>query len=325
MVNITNIDPNTLTLQTISSEDVSVIPNTTITSSFNPVNDKIEYFVYDFNNNLLSSNNDLRSYKPSLIDASGSIIDMVIYPEADIINAGYTTGIVKTIYNFIAPELGTEASPLFISEISPSRTELRLSSNSNPLFIVDPTITNFISSSNYDLYNIFRQNVESNNYFDEFYLNFGNNIYVIGVNSVLEYNPQNNTVSLLVKLYEPLPVSIGLKTELSVVLKKAESVAYQIDFTTEEIILDSSIYLSGPNYNIPIKDETGPLTQYQNYTSITSTSLSGSLYQLMNQISASSIDINVDYTDYENFIFFSSAYERLYNFPTNKYTSYNLV
>jgi hypothetical protein len=37
MVNITNIDPNTLTLQTISPEDVSIIPNTTITSSFNPV------------------------------------------------------------------------------------------------------------------------------------------------------------------------------------------------------------------------------------------------------------------------------------------------
>ena len=64
MVNITNINPDTLTLQTISAADVSVIPNTVITSSFNPVNDRVEYFIYDFNNNLLSSNNDLRSYKP---------------------------------------------------------------------------------------------------------------------------------------------------------------------------------------------------------------------------------------------------------------------
>ncbi len=53
---------------------------------------------------------------------------------------------------------------------------------------------------------------------------------------MLEYNPQNNTTSLLIKLYEPLPTSIGSKTELSVVLKKAESVAYQLDFTQEEIL-----------------------------------------------------------------------------------------
>jgi len=315
MVNITNIDPNTLTLQTISPDDVSIIPNTTITSSFNPVDDRVEYFVYDFNNNLISTNNDLRSYKPSSIDASGNIIDMTLFPEADIINAGYTTGIVKTIYNFIAPQVGSADNPLFISEISPSRTELRLSSNTNALFsAINETATTFLSSSAYEIYTQFRQNVESNNFLDEFYLNFGNNIYIIGVNSVLEYNPQNNTTSLLIKLYEPLPTSISLKTELSVVLKKAESVAYQLDFTQEEVILDTSIKILGPNYNIPIKDETGPLTQYQTYSSITSTSLSGSLSQLMNQISASSIDINVDYTDYEDFIFFSSAYQRLYNF-----------
>ncbi len=199
MVNITNIDPNTLTLQTISPNDVAVIPNTTITSSFSPVNDKVEYFVYDFNNNLLSSNNDLRSYKPVSIDASGSIIDMVLSPEIDAINAGYNTGIVKSIYNFIAPELGTGDSPLFISEISPSRTELRLSSNSNPLFVVEPLLVDFTSSFNYDLYTTFRQNVESNNYFDEFYLNFGNNICVVAVNSLLEFDPQNNTISLLIK------------------------------------------------------------------------------------------------------------------------------
>jgi len=315
MVNITNINPNTLTLQTISAADVAVIPNTTITSSFNPVNDRVEYFVYDFNNNLLSSNNDLRSYKPSSIDVSGNITNMVLVPEFDIVNAGYSTGIVKTIYNFISPEVGSGDNPLFISEISPTRTELRLSSNTNALFIaIGLTADTFLSSSNYEIYNQFRQNVENSSFLDEFYLNFGNNVYVIGVNSVLEFNSQNNTVSLLVKLYEPLPTAIGLKTELSVVTKKAESVAYQIDFTQEEILLDSSIKLAGPNYNIPIKDETGPLTQYQTYTSITSTPLTGSLYQLMNQISASSVDINVDYTDYEDFIFFSSAYQRLYNF-----------
>jgi len=315
MVNITNINPNTLTLQTISAADVAVIPNTTITSSFNPVNDRVEYFVYDFNNNLLSSNSDLRSYKPVSIDSVGNIIDMNLFPEEDATIAGYTTGIVKTIYNFISPEVGSGDNPLFISEISPTRTELRLSSNTNELFIaIGLTADTFLSSSNYEIYNQFRQNVENSSFLDEFYLNFGNNVYVIGVNSVLEFNSQNNTVSLLVKLYEPLPTAIGLKTELSVVTKKAESVAYQLDFIQEDILDETTIKIAGPNYNIPIKDETGPLTQYQNYSSITSTPLTGSLYQLMNQISSSSPQLSVDYTDYEDFIFFSSAYQRLYNF-----------
>ena len=162
MVNITNIDPNTLTLQTISPEDVSIIPNITITSSFNPVNDRIEYFVYDFNDNLLLSNNDLRSYKPSSIDASGNIIDMVLFPEEDAIAAGYNTGIIKTIYNFISPQVGSIDNPLFISEISPSRTELRLSSNTNLLFDTSDLInTTFLSGSAYELYTEFRQNVEN--------------------------------------------------------------------------------------------------------------------------------------------------------------------
>jgi len=315
MVNISNINPNTLTLQNISSEDVSIIPNTTITSSFSPVDSKVEYFVYDFNNNLLSSNYDLRSYKPVQITPEGNIIDMTLVPEFDAVNAGYDTGIIKTIYNFITPELDSETFNFFISEISPSRTEIRLSSNKNPLFnTVGIDAVNFISSSNYDFYNTFRQNVETSNYFDEFYLNFGNNVYVVGVNSLLEYNSQNNTISLLVKLYEPLPTSIGPKTELYIVTKNAESVAYQIEFVQENLFQDSSIKLSGPNYNIPLKDETGPLTQYKTYDEILSTTLSGSLFQLINNISSSSPQLSVDYTDYEDFVFFSSAYQRLYNF-----------
>jgi hypothetical protein len=315
MVNINNINPNTLTLQNISPEDVSIIPNTTITSSFSPVNSKIEYFIYDFNNNLLSSNYDLRSYKPVQITAEGNIVDMTLVPEFDAVNAGYDSGIVKTIYNFITPELGTEANNLYISEISPTRTEVRLSSNTNPLFdTIGVDAVNFSSSSNFDLYNTFRQNVETNNYFDEFYLNFLNNIYVVGVNSLLEYDAQNNTISLLVKLYEPLPTSIGLKTELYIVTKNAESVAYQIEFVQENLFQDSTIKLNGPNYNIPLKDETGPLTQFKNYNEILSTTLSGSLFQLINNISSSQPQLSVDYTDYEDFIFFSSAEQRLYNF-----------
>jgi hypothetical protein len=319
MINIINIDPSTLTLQNISLEDTSIIPNVIITSSFSPVNSKIEYFIYDSNNSLLASNEDLRSYKPALTTPEGNIVDIILTPEEDAINAGYDTGIIKTIYNFITSELGSglesEGSNFFISEISSTRTEIRLSSNRNPLFDVTGIDSeNFLNSSNYEIYNTFRQNVESNNYFDEFYLNFGNNICVVGVNSLLEFDSENNTISLLIKLYEPLPIGIPLKTELSIFTKNAESVAYQIEFQQENRFQDTTIQLKGPNYNISLKDKTGPLTQYKNYDEILSTTLSGSLFQLINNISSSSPQLSTDYTDYEDFIFFSSAYQRLYNF-----------
>ncbi len=165
MISINNIDPNSLTLQSISPEDVAVIPNTIITSSFSPVNSKIEYFIYDVNNSLLSSNPDLRSYKPVLITPEGNIVDITLTPEEDAINAGYDVGIIKSLYNFITPVLNSEGNNLFISEISSTRTEIRLSSNTNPLFDVEGIDSvNFISSSNYGTYTTFRQNVETNNY-----------------------------------------------------------------------------------------------------------------------------------------------------------------
>ena len=51
---------------------------------------------------------------------------MNLFPEQDALVASYSTGIIKTIYNFISPEIGSINNPLFISEISPSRTEIRL-------------------------------------------------------------------------------------------------------------------------------------------------------------------------------------------------------
>ena len=53
MVKINPINPNSLALQTFEVQDFEIIPNTVIDSNFNPVNDRIEYFIYDFNNNIL--------------------------------------------------------------------------------------------------------------------------------------------------------------------------------------------------------------------------------------------------------------------------------
>jgi len=323
MVKITPIIPSTLALQTFNPEDVAIIPNSITSSEFNPSNNVIEYFIYDYNNNLLESNNNLTSFTPVRINSEGEIVEISLNPENDVVNEGFDSGIVKTIYNFINYELDSSpTSRFFISEISPSRTEIRLSTNNIPDFDfpnVDPETGEFILNEGevlFPVFTSFKERLENETYFDEFYLNFGNNIYVLGVNILLEVDRTSSTTSLLVKLYEPLPSNISLKSELYVVTKPAESVGYQLEFEQNIEIESNTIQLSGPNYNVDIKDQTGPTTVYKTYADITSTTLSGSFSELMNNISSSSPSITVDYTDYENFTFFSSAKERLVNFKS---------
>jgi len=302
MNSITQINPNTLTPnQSFNTQDFNVIPNFTLSSSFNDNKDTIEYFVYDFNNNLLQSNYNFAGWKPQYLTSAEDITSITINPEEDAITAGFTTGIVKTVYNYIAPKLSSSfEQQYYISEISSNRTEIRLNSN-------------FLSNEEIAIaYNEFKAQLDDLNYFDEFYLNFEDNFYVLAVNVLLDITTP--TYSILIKLYEPLPANIPLKTQTYVVVKTAESTAYQIEFEDIVLNIDNVLQLKTANFNIPIKDETGPLTSYQSYNSITSTPLSGALSQLLTNLDGPNFDLSVDYEDYENFVFFSSANQRLYNF-----------
>jgi hypothetical protein len=302
MNSITQINPNTLTPnQSFNTQDFNVIPNYTLSSSFNANKDTIEYFVYDFNNNLLQSNYNFGGWKPQYLTSAEDITSITINPEEDAITAGFTTGIVKTVYNYIAPKLSSSfEQQYYISEISSNRTEIRLNSN-------------FLSNEEIAIaYNEFKAQLDDLNYFDEFYLNFEDNFYVLAINVLLDITTP--TYSVLIKLYEPLPVNIPLKTQTYVVVKTAESTAYQIEFEDIVLNIDNVLQLKTANFNIPIKNETGPLTSYQSYTSITSTPLSGALSQLLTNLDGPNYDLSVDYEDYENFVFFSSANQRLYNF-----------
>jgi hypothetical protein len=302
MNSITQINPNTLTPnQSFNTQDFNVIPNFTLSSSFNANKDTIEYFVYDFNNNLLQSNYNFAGWKPQYLTSAEDITSITINPEEDAITAGFTTGIVKTVYNYIAPKLSSSfEQQYYISEISSNRTEIRLNSN-------------FLSNEEIAIaYNEFKTQLDDLNYFDEFYLNFEDNFYVLAVNVLLDITTP--TYSVLIKLYEPLPANIPLKTQTYVVVKTAESTAYQIEFEDIVLDIDNVLQLKTANFNIPIKNETGPLTSYQSYNSITSTPLSGALSQLLTNLDGPNFDLSVDYEDYENFVFFSSANQRLYNF-----------
>jgi len=298
---IINIDPNTLQPQTFSLVDGEIIPNFTVNSLFNPQTDIIEFFIYDANNNLLTSDYNFTGWALSQDSSTtnpGELEIIVLDPLTDAINNGYDLGEVNLVYNFISNKLGSNVdNTYYISDISTDRTELRLKSN---------TTQTDLSAS----FAEFSSDILSNNqYFDEFYLNFGDNNYFIGVNALLE-----SSSSILIKLYEPLSPQFDVDSTLYIITKTAESVAYNIQFNNTIDIIDATIPIKGPNYNLDIKNLGGTTTDYLTKNSIISSPITTSQYQISSILNTKGIEINADYTDFSTFIHFSSAQKRIENF-----------
>jgi hypothetical protein len=300
IVNIQQLDPTTFELQEYSIQDISLIPITDTFDTFDTTTDHIEYFIFDLNNNILYSN--VIGYSNFNLINNNIIID----PENDLKSQGYTEGNYNTLYNFLKNRISS--SPTFryyIQQISTDRTEIRLNTTSITNTNVIESVNEFINYRN------------NSNVFVDFYLDFGNNNLIIANNILLDTtNPDNVTV--LIKLYEPLPAQFNLNSQCWVVETITVPRAYNINITQTFNILGNNISLRGPNLNIAIKDQINNSTNYTNYDSlITNTSSlgTGSLqYQINSILTEKGIEINIDYSNYSQFIFFSSAQTRLENF-----------
>lgn len=290
--------------QEYSNKDIALIESVQLQRKFGLPEDYIEFHLYDLNKNLLKSNYNFTSYKNSNNIApspSNLVEDLVFDPTQDAINAGYDYGSIINEYNIFRRLFGSNKdNKFYIKFISTDRTELRIANNNVSNLSLESFYNDFIISFN------------NTPYYKDFYLNLGNNRLLIGVNIVLEKDP--NQFNLLIKLYEPLPEDITLKDQFWLVDKLSTSIDYQVDFIIENQNVEEVYKLRGPNFNIKINEEVNPSIDYVNYDSLLSTTSTSSYQQLKSLLEEKSLEINVDYTEYENFIHFSSAKERLLNF-----------
>jgi hypothetical protein len=300
MSTITQISPDKFSIQDYTFEDFDIVPNFEITSIFQPSGSVVEYFVYDANSNLLEQDYNFPGYSftedPSITNLGGfSTMDLT--PELDLIDTGYDVGQYNVVYNFFENQLSSSAEDrFFIKTISTDRTELRLASNT-----IQGVLESFPS---------FKQKLDSEDYFNEFYLNFGDNQILIAINAVI-YEGE-----LLIKLYEPLPQTFTTKSKCWVILKIADPVAYNVDFISPIEEIDSVPFLKGPNTNLQIKSEINNSTSAQSYEELVTTSLTSSFQQISSLLDEKGIEISLNYSDYNNFVHFSSAEQRLLNFYT---------
>ena len=302
---ISNLDPNTLSSVKYNDIDLSVINQQNIDTIFDPDTDYIEFFIYDFNKTLLYSTLDYRNYNiQTQIDSINGIAYNTINvdPSADAELFGVDRGKFFTKYNFFRKRLASNSNDVYyISEISSDRTEIRISSNTIQAIDTINSTNEFI---NY---------ITNATYYPEFYFNNGNQLLTIINIALVDDNPL--LPSVLLKLYEPLPSNFDIKSKGWIVEKVSEPVAYGVEYplvpVTSSIV---GVSLGGPNFNITLQDQIGNSTIYQSYNSIINSPLTASNSQIDSFFQEKSIDINVDYSDYSNFVNFSSAVYRLENF-----------
>jgi len=299
---------NILDIQQVSrynEEDARLLTASTLVEDFGQTNDYIEYFIYDISGNLLRTNynyKDFKSPNTSFITPTGSLPIIEIDPVKDLQNLGYSSGEFSVQYNFFNNKVSNSSAELFLKEISADRTELRIGST---------ILTNEqIESGSITLINEYTNSA----YFVNYLVNFGDNYQALTVNVAL--NKVESGYEILFKLYEPLPINIQEKSSLWIVKEKINPYSFNINL--DRLVIPSPLpQLRGPNFDINVPNQNNVATSYQTYAGLISNvnSISTSSYQqLLSLMTSQSIDINVDYTDRNDFIFFSSAKARLVNF-----------
>ena len=284
-----------------------LVPSRDMVRNFGADGDFVEMHVSDPAGKHLYSVVPFTNYKvPGLFQPTDaySIQELEFNPDIDIKNLGIQFGDYRIQYNILRPKvvLGTNDRPFFLKEISPNRLELRLSTNNITNSQIEQGVIGVINE------------IQSVNYFKEYYLNFGNNNLVPFVNIALDKS--TSIYSVVIKLLNPLPqFGYNINSSLSIVDEISNPQVFNVEITLDTIPVTFPT-LRGPNFDLDLDQlRVGP-TPYYNFNQVTSYTgqFAPQLQQLLGQLSASNFSINVDYTNYEDFIHFSSAARRLEGF-----------
>lgn len=284
--------------------DTELITSFDINSLFVPEKHEIELHVYSVDGELLQSNHKYsnQAYLQGAETAgTKGASKLSLNPEKDALNLGYEYGGIRLSYNFLDnlfSELKSNVD-FFIEEISPDRTEIRLLTTK----LTDEEIRSSVK--------LIQEKLKSTSYFSDFRVNLKKDNLLIGINiGVQDYK---ESISVIVKLYEPLPTDFTLKNTLTLEEVVSDSVTFEIEAETitDEIKVP---YLKGPNFNLDLSEESTIPSQYLNYEELFSFPTNNTYRELRSLFEEKSINISIDYTNYENFVQFSSADERLRNF-----------
>ena len=288
----------------IEIKDKVLVGPLSINSTYKPDVDIIDLHFYTLDGELLKTQHDYRNESQTLLAAGAGkdgASNIEVNPSQDAIANGFRNGDVLLTYNFISDLFSDQkiAKRFYLEEISADRTEIRLLT----LELTDEELETNVQ--------VIKTKLQNNAYFYDFKLDFGkNNVHTVINIDTQEYK---NTVSLILKLYEPLP-NVWSKKDLCRVLETvADTVSYSVTVESRPDVIKVP-NLKGPNFDVELDKENNNPTEFFNYDELFSYPVTSSYYSLFSLFNEKSAQISINHTDYSDFIHFSSAEERLRNF-----------
>ena len=298
---------NKINLEPIGLIDLDQIPSKQLRRTFGRNNDSIELIIRDLNGGIKISDEQFTDYTPILDPTDPSLIRAMDINYKQVLNDyGFTNGTYKLTFSFQRKLLTQGNRKQFkITQISPSRTEIRFSSN----ILSEQSFRGKVS----ELINIY----EYSNFIRDIKLTFGRGRMALIINATFD----SSTGTGILKLYEPLPQNIRINTSFRVYEELINSIETTFNLGPQ-IIPNSSINLSGPNFDLDYTDNYTVPSEFRTYDNILNNgAVSSSFNNIQNYLSGSiSVDLEFDNPDtpsgytFENFIHYSSATERLQNF-----------
>lgn len=269
----------------IFSENFESTP-VTLNSVFNPSTDYVEIQAFNLNNTLIRTVNGIAQVSDSSNSSSTVYLDPLTVVQQQFPNTS-----VKLVYSFLRNIVNSQ---FYISGISPDRSEIKIKTLGQ-------------ASELNGLYDALTNKLTAGTYLPKLFLELTQN------SKVLILNVDRSNQEILLKLYTPLEVGYGIKSSVRFIEEIADSVTFTVNVATA-VEPPKSPVLRGPNFNIELEDQSDLTTEYLDYTDLLSFPVTASYNRIYAEASGSGVNINVDYSDFENFVHFSSAKERLVNF-----------
>ena len=303
--NVKKGTPESLTnFNKLSNKDLPLIQTQNIDTQFNQGKHRVDVHFYSLDGRLLQSrvNSTNYSIQAGSSNVQDEVVDIILDPQKDVIEAGYNNGDINVLYNFVNTLYSnSNTRPIFyVESISPDRREIR-------------ALTNDLSKDTIiDFTNQIKSRLEEQPYFEDFRTNFGKNKLPIAVN--IETTEYKGDQAVLIRFYDTLPTEFTVKSTFLVEELIGNSVLYEVTTKVDAEAVDDIVTLRGANYNIELVEENNNPTGYLNYNELFSYPVTNSYYEVYSLFNEKGAQISIDHTDYSEFIQFSSAEERIRNF-----------
>lgn len=292
----------TISLNDLPSLQRELVVPEFIPDSISPISGerdfKVELHIFTKNLSYIRSVYDIDTYAV----LPGTTPKLQLQVHRDLQEQSLPSSEYRVVYNLIRNMIGGESSPynLFVSEMSDDRTELRVS-------LADPN-----SQIGRDLLaNFVLENIRPKTFLPPIVLNFGENKILDVINVTSDGNP----TSFFVKLFEPLPVDLDVYYVCWAGVRVMKPYIDTVQLL-EESQEQPTPYISGPNFEVDYDYWMTTETNYKSWTEILSENVQTS-EQLINKYLSSSgapVELNVDYTEFRNFVYYSNARDRVENF-----------